>query len=78
MNSIAQNCTTISSAAKNNIRQLNLLREKQWGVTKNDEFSVGFKNILKFSFLFCRTAQRMARIILDEKKEFSLALMASH
>ncbi|KAI6184050.1 hypothetical protein M3Y97_00554700 [Aphelenchoides bicaudatus] len=36
-----QNCPTLSSAVKNNIRQLKLLREREWGVTKSDDFMNG-------------------------------------
>lgn len=39
-----QNCSDLSSAVKNNIRQLNQLRERNWGITKNEDFMNGSMN----------------------------------
>jgi hypothetical protein len=39
-----QSCPDISSAVKNNIRQLNQLRERNWGIVKNEDFLNGAMN----------------------------------
>ncbi|KAI6196884.1 hypothetical protein M3Y94_01160900 [Aphelenchoides besseyi] len=43
LNELMENSITISDSVKHNIRQLNQLREKQWGVTKNDDLFVAHK-----------------------------------
>ncbi|KAI6242754.1 hypothetical protein M3Y99_00182100 [Aphelenchoides fujianensis] len=41
LNELMENSRSISESVKHNIRQLNQLREKQWGVTKNDDLLNG-------------------------------------
>ncbi|KAI6172126.1 hypothetical protein M3Y98_00938700 [Aphelenchoides besseyi] len=41
LNELMENSISISDSVKHNIRQLNQLREKQWGVTKNDDLLNG-------------------------------------